>query len=505
MDTYTKFHELSKTVALLHSIHQLLEWDQEIYMPPGAIEARALQVELIAGLSHKQKTSPAYAKALGKLIDLASGEILDKTLPPEKMAALREWRRDYLNEKKLPQAFVKNFAKITSAGVHAWAEARKQNNFSLFAPHLEKIVKISRKKAELLGYKAHPYDALLDLYEPGMTSAQLSPLFARLKSSLTQLVKEIKARPAPREDFLHGSFSPEKQNEFSQILLKAMGFDKETSRLDLSVHPFCVSLHPKDTRMSTRLHPDYLMSNIFSVIHEGGHGLYNRGFKVENFGSPLGESASLGMDESQSRWWETRIGRSEAFWKHFFPQLQNLFPEKLKEISLHDFHRAINSVEASLIRVEADEVTYSLHVIVRFELEMALLDGSLKVKDLPKAWNRKMQEYLGITPSSDAEGCLQDIHWSMGGIGYFPTYTLGNLYASQIFAAFEKKYPEWKERVSKGDLGFIREWLTENLHQYGRQFSAEEILIRLTGGPLTEKPFVTYLEEKYHRLYDIAR
>lgn len=504
MDNYKKLHELSRSVALLHTIQNLLEWDQEIHMPPGAVEIRSQQTELLASLAHKQKTSPSYAKALGKLIDLASGEILDASLQADQKAALREWRRDYLNEKKLPASFVKTFAKTTALSMHAWAKAKENNDFASFAPYLEKIVKISRKKAELLGYKEHPYDALLDLYEPGMTTAQLTAIFDRLKNALTSLVKAIRSKPVINEEFLKGSFSPEKQNAFSNLLLKAMGYNKETSRLDLSVHPFCMAMHPTDVRMTTRLHPDYLMSNIFSVIHEGGHGLYNLGFKIENFGSPLAESISLGFDESQSRWWETRIGRSESFWHHFFPLLQKEFPEKLASVSLQDFYKAINIVQPSMIRVEADEVTYSLHVIVRFELEKELIAGTLRVKDLPKAWNQKMHAYLGITPANDAEGCLQDIHWSMGGIGYFPTYTLGNLYAAQLFEAFEKSFPTWQERVSKGELGFIRTWLTENLHQYGKQYNAETTLIRVTGQPLTEKPFVNYLQKKYQKIYELT-
>ncbi len=503
MSDYDKLHELSKNAALLTTICQLLEWDQETYMPPDAIGIRALQNELLASLTHKQKTSPAFTKALGKLIDLSTGTVIDSSLTPPQIAALREWRRSYLTDKKLPAAFVKSFAKTTSHATHAWAKAKEHNNFREFAPFLEKIVKLCRKKADLLGYRDHPYDALLDLYEPEMTVASLTPLFERLKISLTQLLKTITTRPVPDQSFLHGNFPKEKQLHFGQLLLKAMGFDPRCSRLDQTVHPFCLMLHPKDTRMTTHLHPDYVMSNIYSVIHEGGHGLYNIGFKEENFGSPLAESISLGFDESQSRWWETLIGRSLPFWKYFFPILQQQFPEQLGAIYLDDFYRAINIAKASLIRTEADEVTYSLHVIVRFEIEKALIEGSLRVKDLPDAWSAKMREYLGVAPTNHGEGCLQDIHWSMGGFGYFPTYTLGNLYAAQLFQAFEKGQLDWKEKVAKGQLDFIREWLRDNIHQYGKQYTANETLIRITGQPLSEKPFVDYLEHKYKHLYHL--
>lgn len=501
---YTKLHALSRNIALLSSTEQLLEWDQETYMPGGAIAVRAGQVELMASLTHKQKTSPAFSKALAKLIDIDSGRILSGGLSPAQIASVKEWRREYLQVAKLPSSFVKSFAKTCSTAVHAWTSAKKRNDFHEFSPHLKKIVSLTRKKAEILGYKEHPYDALLDLYEPDVTCAYLTPLFARLKTGLTELLKKISTRPTVSEDALYGNQFPlEKQLEFSHLLLRAMGFDEKTSRLDQSHHPFCVGLHPSDTRMTTRVDPSYLMSNIFSTLHEGGHGLYNKHLNPEEFGAPLGKPISLSIDESQSRWWETRIGRSLPFWRYFFPLLQKTFPEKLESLSLDQFHRAINVVKASFIRTESDEVTYSLHIIVRFEIEKALLDGTLEVKELPDAWNAKMQEYLGIVPNNYATGCLQDIHWAMGGIGYFPTYTLGNLYASQFFRAFEKTHENWKERVAKGELGFISEWLRTNIHQYGKEFSAAETLMRITGAPLSEKPFVDYLHEKYGQLYSI--
>ncbi len=505
MTNYAKLHQISKNAAVLNAVQQLLDWDQETYMPSDAIGLRSLQNELLASLVHKQRTGPAFAKALAKLVDLSSGALLDTSLSPPQIAAVREWRRDYLQDKKLPASFVKTFAKTTSNATHAWAKAKKSGKFREFSPFLEKIVKLCRKKADLLGYKDHPYDALLDIYEPDMTVSYLNPLFDRLKTSLTQLLKAISARPAPDQSFLYGndSFSKEKQLEFSHVLLKAMGFDPKTSRLDQTMHPFCAMLHPTDTRMTTHLDTNYVMSNIFSVIHEGGHGLYGLGFKEENFGSPLAQSISLGYDESQSRLWETRIGRSLSFWQHFLPLLKQVFPEKLSAVSLDAFYRAINLVKASLIRVEADEVTYSLHVIVRFEIEKALLEGSLRVKDLPEVWNAKMQEYLGVVPKTNSEGCLQDIHWAMGGLGYFPTYTLGNLYASQIFATFEKSHTDWQAKVAKGELGFIREWLHQNIHQYGKQYTAAEMIMRISGQPLSEKPFVAYLEHKYKHLYSL--
>lgn len=501
---YSKLHALSKQTALFSSIYGLLDWDQHTYMPHDAIEIRSQQTETMAHLIHKEKTSKKFAKLLGKLIDISSGEIIDDTLSACQVAALRAWRRDYLKETKLPPAFVKKLAQTSSTAMHAWGQAKENDNFREFAPFLEKIVTLLRKKADFLGFKEHPYDALLDLYEPEMTTAYLTPLFTRLKSSLMLLLKNIISAKPISTDFLYGDFLAQKQLEFARELLRAMGFDEKSSRLDETVHPFCSGLYPKDTRMTTRVHRDYLMANIFAVLHEGGHGLYNMGLPVEHFGSPLCEPISLGVDESQSRWWETLIGHSLPFWQHFFPRLKVYFPEQFAKISLHDFHRAINSVKPSLIRIESDEVTYSLHIILRFEIEKALIEGSLKVKDIPEVWNAKMRESLGITPPTDRSGCLQDIHWSMGGIGYFPTYVLGNLYGAQCFTAFEKAHSTWKEQLGTGDLTFIRHWLHENIHRHGRAFTPQELIQRISGEPVSERAFTSYLEKKYSALYDLS-
>lgn len=500
-DLYTQLHEISKTATLLNSTSNLLQWDQETYMPPEGIGLRSLQIEQLASLVHKQKTGGAFSKALGKLINIETGEIYDASLSPAQMAALREWRKDYIRDKKLPTAFVKKFAQTTSSGVFAWTQAKRHNSFKEFAPHLEKIISLSRKKADLLGFKEHPYDALLDLFEPEMTVAYLSPLFTSLKLSLTTLLQEIAVCPPVPVDCLHGDFPLAKQMHFSHRLLEAMGMVKDISNLSLTMHPFCSGLHPKDTRLTTFVNPEFLPACLFGVLHEGGHGLYNAGLPPQHFGSPLCESLSLGIDESQSRWWEILIGHSLPFWQHFYPQLQNEFPEKLSSVPLDEYYEAINTVKPSLIRVQADAVTYSLHVILRFELEKALIEGSLKVKEVPEAWNEKMREYLGIVPIGASDGCLQDIHWAMGLVGYFPTYTLGNLYSAQFFTAFEKTHPEWKEKVAKGDLAFIRQWLHDNIYRYGRQFSAEELCTRITGSPVTAQPYVNYLEQKFKALY----
>src|SRR5581483_4510840 len=498
---YDKLLALSKNIALMNSIHCLLDWDQETYMPKDAIELRSQQSEIMASLIHKQKTGKAFAKALSSLIAIETGEILPSDLSTPQIAALKQWRRDYLRNIKLPNAFVKQFAKTTSASTHAWQTAKEHNDFKAFAPHLEKIVILSRKKADILGFSEHPYDALLDLYEPDMKTSFLSPLFCKLKHELTQLLKDIIVKPPFTEDFLYRHCPAHSQMTFAHTLLHKMGFHKSSSRLDVSSHPFCNGMQPKDTRMTTRIHPENMMSNIGAVMHEGGHGLYNMNLPIEHYGSPLCEQVSLGIDESQSRWWETLVGQSKPFWQFFFPLLQKEFPEQFGNVLLDDFYPAINSVKPGLIRIDADEVTYNLHIIVRFEIEKGLMEGNLKVKDIPDIWNEKMREYLGVSPEFVGQGCLQDIHWSLGFIGYFPTYTLGNLYSVQFFEAFEKAHSNWKERVAQGSLDFIRDWLRENIHKHGRQFSSEELCRRVTGKELSHEPYVKYLTNKYRQLY----
>ncbi len=488
--------EYSREVTTWHTLSNLLEWDQDTYMPEGAIDFRSAQSGLVTSHTHKLRVGAKFKKLLSALIDIESGNILDPSLSFAQKAALTAWRRDYLKETKLPLSFVKNFAAIATKSSSAWSQAKKESNFKKFAPHLEKIVKLNQKKAAYLGFQESPYDALLDLYEPGSTVAKLTPLFDSLKGGLKELLLKIKSKSSVDISFLKHDFDPAKQFEFGKMLLREMGFNQETSRLDLTSHPFCTTMHPTDVRMTTRIHQDDVMSNIFSALHEGGHGLYGKNLPVEFFGTPLGEQVSLGIDESQSRFWETRIGRSRPFWERFLPDLKKAFPQ-MNEISLDTFYAAINTVSPSFIRVEADEVTYTLHIILRFELEKMLLEGSLKVKEIPEAWSRKMEELLGITPPTDALGCLQDIHWSLGYMGYFPTYALGNIYAAQFFEKFAHDHPDWEHKIRQGNLAFIQEWLNTHIHQWGRQYSPHELIEKVTGKPLSEKPYLNYLTSKY--------
>ncbi len=496
-DPFTKLSLLSTKIATLQSILSLLEWDQETYMPEGALQSRSDQLQLVSTLLHKQKTSPSYKKALSDLIDLPTGAIKQKEASLEVQAAAREWRRQFLQEDKIPASFVKSFTKCTSAALHAWSQAKNNNNFSLFSPHLEKIVSLSRKKAELLGYKEHPYDALLDLYEPNLTVATLTPLFKQLKEALIDRLAKTQKRPLKNTPSL-GIFPEELQKKTGQFLLEVMGFSKDTSRLDISSHPFCTGIHLTDNRMTTRIDLNHPASNIYSVLHEGGHALYHQNLPEKYYGTPLCEAVSYGVDESQSRLFETQLGKSFPFCSFLFPKLQEIFPENLSAISLEDFYQFINQVAPSEIRVEADEVTYSLHIILRFEIEKGLMEGSIKVKDVPAIWNAKMQETLGITPSSDATGCLQDIHWAMGGIGYFPSYVIGNLLAAQLFSTIKTTFPAWEKKVEKGDLSFLKSWLQENIHQYGKIYTPQELIFKATKKPLGVEDYIKYLNTKFN-------
>lgn len=500
---YENLHKISTHAKTLAGVSSLLEWDQETYMPPEGAQNRANQIKALAGIIHKEKTSRKFASALGKLIDLKKGKIAAKGLTSEQQAAVKMWRRDYLHDVALPKSFVEQFAKLTSQAQLAWREAKSNNAFQQFAPFLDKIVAMCRKKADYLGYREHPYDALLDLYEPEATAKEIKNLFALLSSQIVSVLKKIKSVKQIDDRFLHGNFPQDPQLELGKRILQDMGYEMTKGRLDLSTHPFSSASHPTDSRVTTRIHPTSVISNISVVLHEGGHGMYEMGLPTGQYGSPLGEAISLGVHESQSRWWETRIGQSKPFWKYYFPILQKTFKGKFDAISLEAFYRAVNKVEPSLIRVEADEVTYSLHVILRFELETALIEGSLRIRDLPDAWNEKMQQLLGITPKTASEGCLQDIHWSMGGFGYFPTYTLGNLYASHLFLGFEKAHPDWEKRVEEGELHFIKEWLQEHVYRHGRRYTAQELLKNATGSAFTSDAYVQYIKKKYQEIYSV--
>ncbi len=485
---------------LLQSINYLTSWDQETYIPSGAHEFRSKMLSHLSGLIHERTVADEFYQKLSKLIDIESGDLRVSGLTTSQEACLREWRREYLLATKLPNAFVKESSEVTGKAANVWAEARKQNDFSLFEPYLEKIFSLARKKAEYYGYEEHPYDALLDEFEPYTKIKEIDPLFADLKEDLVELVKKIGESKQVNTKPLEEHYPTQKQKELGQQLFQELFVEMEHGRLDFSTHPFCTSMHPTDVRLTTRIDESDFLSNLLSVMHETGHALYSRNLPVEHFGTPAGESISLGIHESQSRWWETRVGRSLSFWRYFYPKVQKAFPH-LQAVSIEEFYKAMNKVAPSLIRVEADEVTYCLHIIIRYELEKKLLEGSLSVKDLPKTWNQYYEELLGITPPSDSLGCLQDVHWSFGLIGYFPTYALGNMYACQFFETFQQEEKEWEKKIEKGDFSCMRDWLKQHVHSQGKVYPAKELVRKITGKSLSQKPYISYLNQKYAKIY----
>lgn len=498
-DHYKTILKKNREIRVLSSVSMLLEWDQETFMPKGGISLRSEQIALLSSIIHKEKTSNAYQKLLSHVIDIKTGKVLPKNLNTHQKTNLKEWRKDFLRETKLDNDFVTTLAKTTSQATSVWAEAKRNNSFDTFLPHLEKIIPLIQHKAALIGWKHHPYDALLDLYEVGVTTQDLDTLFAQLKPFLIDLTRKLTLNQTPTPEFLSNSYPEEKQTQFNQFLLKKMGVSPKYSRLDFAEHPFCLGMHPQDVRLTTHHFKENFFKSIAAVLHEGGHALYELGLPPEEFGSPLGDCCSMGVHESQSRWWETFIGQSYPFWQFAFPHLQETFPEQLHAVTLEHFYKAINRVQPSLIRIFADEVTYILHIILRYEIEKEFLENTLAPKDLPNVWNKKMKDFFGIIPSTHSEGCLQDIHWACGLFGYFPTYALGNIYSGQIFQTFKNNFPDWESLLASGDFKFIRCFLGENIHRHGRAFSPLKLIENVTGLSVSPKPYMTYLENKYTR------
>lgn len=488
-------------IRRIQSAAAVLSWDQETYMPAGGGAARAEQIATLEGLAHQRLVSTELETLLTEWIDPATGQAADSWDEPSR-SLLRETWRDFSRAKKLPSDFVIRLSRECSLAQQAWVTAREESRFSKFLPSLKIILGLKRDEARYLGYRNSPYDALLDTYEPGATIAQLAPLFTQLRERLVPLLRRVQASHVTIDDrCLHQSFEQSKQVEFGRLVLTAMGYDFERGRLDLSAHPFTTSFHPTDVRVTTRVFEKDLPSCLFSCIHEGGHGLYDQGLDPRYYGSPLGESVSLGFHESQSRLWENCVGRSRAFWHCFYPMLQHTFPQQLADVPLDRFYAAINRATPSLIRVEADELTYNLHIMLRVEIEQALIEGRAEPDDLPGLWNEKMQSYLGIVPERDAEGVLQDVHWSMGAFGYFPTYTLGNLYSVQFFEQATLELPQLEEEMRAGHLLPLRRWLEQKIHRWGRMFTPDHLARRVTGSGVNPEPFLRYLETKYAELY----
>ena len=489
-------HKLTET-STLENVEALAGWDQATYMPHGAAEERGEQMGALAAIIHEKRTSDELGSLLEELAPLAEQMDPDS----DDASLIRVARHDFLKEKKVPIDWVTEFAQATSVGQTAWETAKATNDFELFRPHLEHILELKKAYTGFFRPFEHPYDALLDDFEPGMKTSEVIAIFNQLRPAQIALLRAIQERPAPDDHFLNGDFPQANQWNLTLEALRLIGFDFDRGRQDYSVHPFTTSLGPNDVRITTRIDPHDPLSALLSSIHEGGHALYDQGYPVSLRRTPLAEGASLGVHESQSRLWENCIGRSLPFWTFFYPRFQSAYAPQFDGISLDDFYHALNKVTPSFIRTEADEATYNLHIMLRFDLELELLEGKLAVSDLPKAWGERSREYLGITPPDDSHGVLQDVHWSGGMFGYFPTYALGNVISAQLWETAHKDIPDLDEQIRQGHLGVLVEWLRLHVHRFGRKFEPQELVRRATGSRIDPSPYLRYLQGKYGELY----
>jgi carboxypeptidase Taq len=495
--------ELAERVAEVIDLHQvaaLVEWDQETMMPPRGAIFRATQQAALHGVIHEKLTNPRIGELLSQLEE--PGEL--HGLTEVQQAIVREVRRDYDRATKLPASLVRELALTVTEALETWREARQLSSWGMFAPKLARIVELKRQQASCYGYTDSPYDALLDEYEPGATTAQLRRLFTDLRAATVALLNRIAAAPRQLD---RGPFERPydlgQQAAFTEQILRDVGFDFSAGRQDRSTHPFSTSFGPTDVRLTTRYDANDLAVALYASIHEGGHGLYELGLPVDLARSGVGEAASLGIHESQSRMYENFIGRSLPFWRFAFPKFRQYFPAQTGDLSPEKLVAAANRVERSLVRVEADEVTYNLHIILRFEIEQRLITGQVGVDDLPALWNQLMTDYLGVAPPNDRLGVLQDTHWAGGSIGYFPTYSLGNVYAAQLWHALRRQLPDLDRDIGSGNFAEILRWLRENIHQYGRIYRPAELIKRATGEEPNPSYLIQYLNDKYGALYGV--
>jgi carboxypeptidase Taq len=477
---------LGQLSDLRHAGH-VLSWDQQVMMPPAGGPARGEALGTISRLHHEM------------LVDPQLGELLDAAADAEPLL-VRAVRRDHDVERRVPGDLAAEMSRAGSDGYAAWLTAREANDYAVFEPALRRNIDLARRYAACFAENAHPYDALLDRYEPGTTTEQVVALFTQLRAGLVPLISQIAMQPARQA--LTGEFPVSAQREIGLEMVQTMGFDPSGWRLDDAVHPFAASPAPGDVRVTSRF-DDHSLTGLFALLHEVGHGLYEHGVDPALARTTLDTGVSLGVHESQSRLWENLVGRSPAFWTHWLPRLRDRFPLSLRDADLDTFMRGINVVRPTLIRVEADEVTYSLHVILRFELELGLIDGTLDAVDLPAAWAAKMKQFLGIDVPDDLHGVLQDIHWSEGIIGYFPTYAIGNVLAAQLWQLAQAEIPELDSELSRGDLGALRVWLREKIHRHGRLYTPPELIEQAVGGPLDPAPLLAHLRAKYGALYEL--
>ncbi len=472
----------------------VLQWDQETYLPPAAAGARARQLATLSTLVHEQFTSDEFGKLLQKTAAIDN-------LSPLERRNIDESLYQYNRQTKLTSEFVRKLSEAISTAFHAWIEARKQNNFRLYEPALTALVNLKLEEADLRGYEAHPYNAMLEEYERSASVASLDAIFGSIKQPLRELIDYAGTKPWPDTSFLYQHYPKNDQWNWSMFLIESLGFDLKAGRQDLAEHPFSVAFAPTDVRITTRINEHDFANMTWSCIHETGHALYEQGLPMDEYGLPCGEYASLSIHESQSRIWENCIGRNKPFWTHYLPLLKTYFPKQLGDVDLRRFVQAVNKVQPSLVRTEADELTYHFHVIIRYEIEKMFLNGDLKVGDLPAVWNELYKKYLGLEVPDDKNGCLQDVHWSHGSFGYFPTYSLGSFYAAQLYLAAKEQLPGMDEKIAKGDTREMLNWLRDNIHRYGKQYDSEELILKATGTKLSPDMFIKYYREKLDLLF----
>jgi carboxypeptidase Taq len=491
--------EIIGEVADLGSAASLLGWDQQTYMPAGGGGARGQQLATLGKIAHQKATSDE----VGKLLDELKAEFAGADPDSDEAAYVRTAARDYEKAVRVPSEFVAEQAIVTTRAFEAWAEARSKSDFSIFRPHLEKVVELVKKYITFFPPADHPYDTLLDDYEPGMKTADVQAIFDGMRPKQVELIRAITTRPQVNDSFLHRKFNESKMWNFSAEVTKMVGYDWSRGRMDKAPHPFTTSFSLNDVRITNRFEAGNPVAVLFSGMHEAGHAMYEQGVAPAYERTPLVHGTSLAIHESQSRMWENLVGRSLPFWEFAYPLFKKTFASQLDGVGLKNFYKAINKVEPSLIRVNADEATYNLHIMLRLELEIAMVEGRVAIKDLPDIWNTKMQEYLGVTPPNDAKGVLQDIHWSYGSIGYFSTYALGNLVSVQLWEKITREIKDLDDQFRKGKFEALLHWLRENVHKHGRKYRPQELVQRVTGSRIDAAPYVRYLTKKYSDIYGL--
>jgi carboxypeptidase Taq len=500
-DSLNRLRKLLGVVSDIGNAAAVLGWDQQTYMPPGGAGARAMQLATLSRLAHEHFVSEELQAAL----EDAKNDVVDLDPDSDDARLVKVTERELRKRVKVPATWVEEHSRITATAHQDWEKARADVDFSVFAPHLEKILTLKRDYANFFAPYDHIYDPLLDDYEPGMKTAVLQPVFQRLRERQVALIQAIMDSGIEVDDTpVRMEFEEKKQWEFGVDVIKTFGYDFSRGRQDKAVHPFSTGFGTGDVRITTRFDTNFLSPALFGTMHEAGHAMYEQGIDAKLERSTLAGGTSLGMHESQSRMWENLVGRSKPFWTAFYPRLQAIFSDQLSGVALDDFYAAINKVGRTFIRVDADEATYNLHVMLRFELEIALLNGELSVKDLPQAWDDKFETFLGVRPPDDAQGVLQDVHWSAGYIGYFPTYSLGNLFAAQLWDKIKDDIPDLEKQIEKAKFGELLTWLRDNVHQHGSKYEPLELLERVVGSGLNVEPYLGYLESKFGEIYSLS-